>query len=74
MAALSCSRAKAASHAKNYSWEAVSDVFFNYLTPEYEPNARRRWRRSRRLLRVASSPYHLLKRSLRKISRRVRGK
>ncbi len=74
LGALDCERAAAARHAKNYSWEAVSDVFFHYLTPEYEPNARRRWRRSRRLLRVASSPYHLIKRSLRRVSRRLKGK
>lgn len=73
-AALECSREAAANHAKNYSWEAVSDVFFDYLTPEYEPRSRRRWRRSQRVLRVASSPYHLFKRDMRRLNRFVRGK
>ena len=69
-----CSREAAAAHAQNYSWEAVSDTFFDLLTPEYEPTARRRWRRTRRVMRVASSPYHMLKKTVRKIWRAVRGK
>jgi len=63
-----------AKHAQNYNWESVSDEFFNLLTPEYEPNARRRWRRTRRMMRLASSPYHLVKRSLRKLGRSLKHK
>lgn len=61
-------------HAQKYSWEAVSEVFFDYLTPEYTPLSRKRWRRVRRLTRLASSPYHLVKRTLRRVWRMVRGK
>lgn len=74
LAALQLSREDAASHAQNFSWEAVSDVFFKHLTPEYEPRARRRWRRTRRLIRIASSPYHLMRRDLRHLGRMIRGK
>ncbi len=74
LAALELPRETAASHAQNYSWESVSDEFFNLLTPEYEPKARRRWRRSRRMMRIAGSPYHLAKRDLRRAWRHVRGK
>ncbi len=61
-------------HAQNYSWKTVSQTFFELLTPEYEPVARKRWRRIRRLGRIASSPYHLIKKLVRKISRFVKGK
>ena len=74
LACLELDRADAARHAQNYSWEAVSKIFFDYLTPEYEPVARKRWRRIRRLTKIASSPYHLIKKALRKIWRLIRGK
>lgn len=57
-------------HAETYSWEAVTDVFFELLTPQYKP--RKRWRRVRRMARLAASPYHLFKKSLRKIWSRLR--
>jgi len=72
--ALHMSREDAVAHAKTYSWDAVSDVFFNYLTPEYTPQARKRWRRVRRLARIAGSPYHLIKRTVRRLWRIIRGK
>ena len=71
---LELDRADAAAHAQNYSWDAVSQTFFEYLTPEYEPVARKRWRRLRRLAKIASSPYHIIKKALRKTSRFIRGK
>lgn len=71
---LKLSREDAARHAQNYSWEAVSQTFFDYLTPEYEPVARKRWRRLRRLAKLASSPYHLIKKIFRKIWRFLRGR
>ena len=74
LGALELPRKTAAQHAQNYSWQAVTDVFFNLLTPEYEPNARRRWRRTRRLIRIASSPYHVFKRNMRRLWRVMRGK
>jgi len=74
LAALDMPRQNARTHALKYSWQAVSDVFFNYLTPEYEPTARRRWRRTRRLMRLASSPYHFAKRNIRRSWRLLRGK
>jgi len=72
--ALELSRQDARSHAEKYSWDAVSDVFFNYLTPEYEPISQRRWRRTRRLMLLASSPYHFTKRNMRRFWRIIRGK
>lgn len=72
--ALDMSRHACVAHAQNYSWDAVSEVFYDYLTPEYTPLARKRWRRVRRLARIASSPYHLTKRTLRRIWRILRGK
>lgn len=74
LACLDLNRQDAITHAQNYSWEAVSKTFFDYLTPEYEPVARKRWRRLRRLGKIASSPYHLIKKVLRKIWRVLRGK
>lgn len=57
-------------HAKSYSWEAVSDVFFTLLTPQYRP--RRRWRRIRRMRRIASSPYHIFRKTLRSLNQKIR--
>ncbi len=58
-------------HAKSYSWEAVTDVFFELLTPQYEP--RKRWRRVRRMTRLAGSPYRIFKKSLRRTLQSLRG-
>ncbi len=74
LACLDLRREDAVAHAQQYSWKAVSQTFFEYLTPEYEPTARKRWRRTRRLGKIASSPYHLIKKILRKLWRFVRGK
>jgi len=74
LACLELKREDAAAHAQNYSWETVSQVFFDYLTPEYEPVARRRWRRTRRMMKLASSPYHFFKRNTRRLWRLMRGK
>lgn len=74
LACLDLKREDAVAHAQNYSWETVSQVFFEYLTPEYEPIARKRWRRMRRMMRLASSPYHFFKRVGRKAWRLLRGK
>jgi len=71
---LDLKREDAIFHAQNYSWETVSQTFFDYLTPEYEPTARKRWRRIRRMMRLASSPYHAFKRLGRKAWRLLRGK
>lgn len=69
---LDLDRPDAAMHAKNYSWAAVSKTFFDYLTPEYQPQARKRWRRLRRLGKIAGSPYHLIKKLLRRLWRFIR--
>ncbi len=74
LACLDLARKDASAHARTYSWEAVSQTFFDYLTPEYEPVARKRWRRMRRMMKIASSPYHFVKRTLRKTWRFLRGK
>lgn len=71
---LDLDRASAVAHAHNYSWKTVTEIFFDYLTPEYEPVASKRWRRVARMMRVASSPYHLLKKTLRRAWRVLRGK
>jgi len=72
LSALELNPEDAIAHAGKYSWEAVTDVFFDLLTPQYKP--RKSWRRIRRLRRIASSPYHQIKRSLRRLWRAVRGK
>lgn len=72
MDCLEIDRAIPAGHAQNYSWETVSQTFFDLLTPEYEPVAAKRWRRIRRLGRIASSPYHFVKKIVRKTARAIR--
>jgi glycosyltransferase involved in cell wall biosynthesis len=72
--ALTLSREDARAHAENYSWDAATDIFFNHLTPEYEPVARKRWRRLRRVAKLASSPAHMLRRQTRRLWRLIRGK
>ena len=74
LAAIELSREDARRHAEEYSWERVVDVFFDLLTPEYTPVARKRWRRIRRLGRLAASPAHMLKRQSRRAWRILRGK
>ena len=71
---LKINRSAAVAHAQKYSWRTVTDIFFDCLTPEYEPVARKRWRRIRRMMRIASSPYHFIKKTLRRSWRRIRGK
>jgi len=74
LACLDLKREDAVLHAQKYSWDAVSKTFFDYLTPEYAPLARKRWRRLRRVGKVASSPYHVIKMFLRRAWRLIRGK
>ena len=74
LSALELSRAAATAHAQNYNWQAVTDIFFDYLTPEYAPQSRKRWRNVSRMMRLAGSPYHIVKRSLRRFWRLARGK
>ncbi|GLQ20414.1 glycosyltransferase family 4 protein [Algimonas porphyrae] len=74
LAALDLSRDDTRAHAENYGWDKATDIFFGHLTPEYEPLARKRWRRVRRLAKIASSPAHILRRETRRIWRILRGK
>ena len=74
LAALELSPQDCIAHAKHYSWDAVSDVFMSLLTPQYTPSARKRWRRIRRVTRIASSPFHLVRIILRRIWQFLRGK
>ena len=74
MGTLACSREAARAHAQSYSWDTVVDVFFDSLTPEYRPKSRRRWRRVRRMAKLASHPLHAVKRDSRRLWRIVRGK
>lgn len=72
LGALELSPKDTVAHAAKYSWEAVTDVFFDLLTPQYKP--RKRWRRIRRMTKLASSPYHFLKKAIRKLVQILRGK
>ena len=74
LGALELSRDDARAHAESYSWDAATDIFFEYLTPQYEPTARKRWRRLRRLGKIASSPAHMVRRQSRRVWRILRGK
>jgi len=74
LAALALNRADAANHAKNFSWESVTQIFFDLLTPQYTPTARKKWRRVRRLVRIAESPYHMIKKTFRRFWRMIRHK
>lgn len=74
ISALECDRADARRHALRYSWDAATDIFESYLTPEYLPTARKRWRRMRRMGRLAASPLHSLKRGSRRLWRMARGR
>lgn len=71
MQAVKLSAQDAIIHAQSYSWEAVTDVFFELLTPQYRP--RKRWRRVRRLTRIASSPFHTFKKYTRRLMQALRG-
>ena len=51
LAALDLDPQNAVAHAKAYSWEAVTDVFFKLLTPDYQP--RRRWSRLRKMSKIS---------------------
>jgi len=70
--ALALSPEAAVAHAKHYSWVAVTDVFFDLLTPQYKP--RKSWRRVRRMSRLAASPYHGLKKLTRRMLQALRGR
>jgi len=74
LAALKLSRDDAIKHAQKYSWEAVSNIFISHLTPQYNPVARRRFRRIRRFGAIASSPYHAIKMGYRRTKRFASGK
>lgn len=66
---LEIDRSIPAAYAKNYSWETVSKRFFDLLSPEYEPLARKRWRRLRRLGKIGSAPFRIFKKIFRKTGR-----
>ncbi len=72
--ALDIEPTNAVRHAQAYSWQAVTEKFFKLLTPEYEPLARKRWRKLRRAARLASSPYHFIKKIMRKFLRFFRSR
>lgn len=69
---LEIERSIPAEYAQNYSWETVSQRFFDLLTPEYEPVARKRWRRLRRLAKIGAAPFRIFKKLARKISRALK--
>lgn len=72
LAAAKLAPTDAVKHAGTYSWEAVTDVFLDLLTPQYKP--RKRWRRVRRMTRIAASPFRNIKKLNRRLLRAIRGK
>ena len=66
LAALDLDRDAARAHAEGYSWQAVGERFFELLTPDYRPRARRRWARLRKSAvwgaRVATAPVRAVRR------------
>lgn len=69
LACVKIDRAVPAAHAKTYSWESVARDFISLLKPETEPKRRKRWRRARRVLRLASAPFRFVTHILRRGSR-----
>lgn len=75
MACLAClelDRPDAAAHAKNYAWNKVAEDFVSYLVPETEPQRRLRWRRARRAVKLASAPWQIFKKGVRRVGRLVK--
>ncbi|MBL4854469.1 MAG: glycosyltransferase family 1 protein [Robiginitomaculum sp.] len=75
LAALAClelERNTAVKHAKNYSWEKVASDFVSLLEPETEPKRRLRWRRARRVIKLAAAPWRIFKKLARRIGRLVK--
>jgi glycosyltransferase involved in cell wall biosynthesis len=69
LACLELERTDAAAHAKNYAWEKVAEDFVSYLVPETEPQRRLRWRRARRAIKLASAPWRIFKKGVRRVGR-----
>lgn len=75
MASLAClelDRADAAEHAKKYAWDKVAADFVGYLKPETEPQRRLRWRRARRVIKLASAPWRIFKKVVRRLGRAIK--
>lgn len=75
-AALGClklDRKQVAKYAQNYSWQKVAADFISYLQPESEPQRRLRWRRARRMFKLAGAPWRVFKKGARRIGRLMKG-
>jgi glycosyltransferase involved in cell wall biosynthesis len=75
VAALAClelDRKDAAAHAQNFAWEKVAEDFVTYLMPETEPQRRLRWRRARRAIKLASAPWRIFKKGVRRVGRLIK--
>lgn len=72
LACLDLDRKDVAAHAKNYAWEKVARDFVGYLVPETEPQRRLRWRRARRGLKLASAPWRIFKKAVRRVGRLIK--
>lgn len=72
LACLSLDRDTVARHAQNYSWEKVAADFVSYLKPETEPKRRLRWRRARRMFKLASAPWRIFKKVARRTGRFIK--
>lgn len=72
MQCLELNRKDATKHAQTYAWKKVAADFVNLLEPDTEPKRRKRWRRARRALRIASAPLRLGKKAVRRLGRFVK--
>jgi glycosyltransferase involved in cell wall biosynthesis len=64
VACISClelDRNDAVTHAEKFSWDAVSEVFYNYLTPNYKPKHQKHMFLISYVLKLILFPYNLLK-------------
>ncbi len=72
LACLTIDRAVAAAYAQNFSWEKVAEDFVSLLVPEVEAKRRLRWRRARRMLKLAGAPWRIFKKLARRVGRLVK--
>ncbi len=73
LACLELERKAASKHAQNYAWKQVAADFVAYLEPETEPQRRKRWRRARRLIKLAGAPWRIFKKIMRRLGRFLKG-
>ena len=72
LACLDLNRNDAANHAKKFAWKKVAEDFVALLVPETEPKRRRRWRRARRMIKLAGAPWRVFKKIVRRLGRFIK--